>query len=131
MKKESIGWHGLALVLFLILAACSGNELNAETEPIASESIEESTATPTEFKEEPTPTEKVSTQTPTAVPTVETVQPTPTEQAATEEPTPSGPRTGDIAPDFTLPDSDGDMVHLEDVLADNQRVILVFYHAYT
>ena len=38
--------------------------------------------------------------------------------------------TGDAAPDFTLPDSDGNMVHLADQLLDNRLVILVFYHSY-
>ena len=39
--------------------------------------------------------------------------------------------TGDAAPDFTLADSNGNMVHLTDELLDNQLVILVFYHHYT
>jgi cytochrome oxidase Cu insertion factor (SCO1/SenC/PrrC family) len=39
--------------------------------------------------------------------------------------------TGDTAPDFTLEDSNGNMVHLTDKLLDNQLVILVFYHNYT
>ena len=38
--------------------------------------------------------------------------------------------TGDTAPDFTLPDADGNMVSLADQLFDNRLVILVFYHAY-
>jgi cytochrome oxidase Cu insertion factor (SCO1/SenC/PrrC family) len=49
---------------------------------------------------------------------------------ATAEPTITGPRTGDSAPDFTLPDSNGKMVHLSDELNDNRMVILIFYHAY-
>ena len=58
----------------------------------------------------------------------------PVEPAATpvsEETQPEeGPRTGDIAPDFTLPDSKGNMVHLADELNDNRLVILVFYFSY-
>ena len=39
--------------------------------------------------------------------------------------------TGDVAPDFTLPDSNGNIVRLADQLLDNRLVILVFYHHYT
>jgi hypothetical protein len=45
---------------------------------------------------------------------------------ASDTPTPENK-----APDFTLPDSNGNMVRLADELRDNQLVILVFYHAYT
>jgi cytochrome oxidase Cu insertion factor (SCO1/SenC/PrrC family) len=50
---------------------------------------------------------------------------------APAKPTITGPRTGDIAPDFTLPDSNGNIVHLADELDNNRMVILIFYHAYT
>ena len=51
-------------------------------------------------------------------------------EIATEEP-PAGPLgEGDAAPDFTLPDTKGNMVRLADELLDNRLVILVFYHAY-
>jgi len=46
------------------------------------------------------------------------------------EPTISGPRTGDLAPDFTLSDHNGSPVHLADILEDNQAVALVFYTGY-
>jgi peroxiredoxin len=50
----------------------------------------------------------------------------------TETPVETGPlQTGDIAPDFTLPDGDGNMISLADQLSDNQLVILVFYNHYT
>ncbi len=39
--------------------------------------------------------------------------------------------TGDVAPDFTLPDGDGNLVSLTDQLQDNQQVVLVFYSDYT
>jgi len=39
--------------------------------------------------------------------------------------------TGDVAPDFTLPDGEGNMVSLTDQLQDNQQVVLVFYSDYT
>ena len=53
--------------------------------------------------------------------------------APTEEPTitdmrGSGPRVGDVAPDFTLPDQDGNMVRLADELKDHRSVVLVFYY---
>ncbi len=38
--------------------------------------------------------------------------------------------TGDVAPDFTLPDSEGNMVNLANQLQDNQYVVLVFYSDY-
>ena len=39
--------------------------------------------------------------------------------------------TGDAAPDFTLPDADGNMVSLADQLLDNRLTVLVFYHSHT
>jgi cytochrome oxidase Cu insertion factor (SCO1/SenC/PrrC family) len=59
---------------------------------------------------------------PAAIPTEETVD--------IEETNTDSPRTGDVAPDFTLPDSNGNMVHLADELKDSRMVILVFYHAH-
>ncbi len=35
--------------------------------------------------------------------------------------------TGDVAPDFTLPDSEGNMVNLANQLQDNQYVVMVFF----
>lgn len=50
----------------------------------------------------------------------------------TETPVETAPlQTGDIAPDFSLPDGDGNMISLADQLLDNQLVILVFYNHYT
>ena len=40
-------------------------------------------------------------------------------------------RAGDMAPDFTLPDSNGNIVQLADQLQMNEMVGLVFYHTYT
>jgi peroxiredoxin len=40
------------------------------------------------------------------------------------------PRTGDIAPDFTLSDTNGNMVSLVDELGENEQVVLVFYYTY-
>lgn len=54
----------------------------------------------------------------------------PVEEIATEELPTDSLGTGDAAPDFTLPDSNGNMVRLADQLLDNRLVILVFYHAY-
>jgi hypothetical protein len=55
---------------------------------------------------------------------------TPTEETVViEKSDTDGPRTGDTAPDFTLPDSEGNMVRLSDELKDNRFVVLVFYHS--
>ncbi len=74
------------------------------------------------------------TEAPAATPTQElpTQEPLiPTEEIATEEPAIDPLGTGDAAPDFTLPDSNGNMVRLTDELLDNRLVILVFYFHHT
>jgi hypothetical protein len=43
----------------------------------------------------------------------------------------AAPASTDVAPDFTLPDGNGNKVHLADELNNNQMVVLVFYHSYT
>ena len=63
-------------------------------------------------------------------PSPQTEEPKSAESVVAEESKTTGPHTGDIAPDFTLADSNGNMVHLADELNDNRMVILVFYHAY-
>jgi peroxiredoxin Q/BCP len=50
------------------------------------------------------------------------------EPTITDKRTASGPRVGDVAPDFTLPDKDGNMVRLADELKDHSSVVLVFYY---
>ncbi len=66
-----------------------------------------------------------------STPALEDSAATSTPKIETEEPTVDGPRVGDVAPDFTLPDSNGNIVRLADSLLDNRLVILVFYHHYT
>jgi len=60
--------------------------------------------------------------------------PTPKSEAlavtAAEQSAIDSPRTGDLAPDFTLPDSNKNMVHLVDELQENEQVVLVFYSSY-
>jgi cytochrome oxidase Cu insertion factor (SCO1/SenC/PrrC family) len=109
MKKEIVYWLGLVFVVSLLMVACSGNTQAPQTE-------------------EPKPVESVATEEPTAE-SVATAEST-AEIVVAEEPKITGPRTGEIAPDFTLPDSNGDMVHLADELNDNRIVILVFYYAH-
>ncbi len=75
----------------------------------------------------PTPTPEPPPATPTPLPPTPTEAPQPEETEAPEEPEAAGPRAGDVAPDFTLPDSTGAMVHLADELQDYQMVVLVFY----
>jgi len=66
-----------------------------------------------------------------STPALEDSAATSTPKIETEEPAVDGPRLGDLAPDFTLPDSTGTMVHLADELQENQVVVLVFYFSYT
>ena len=63
--------------------------------------------------------------------TAQSEEPVSAEIGDSEESNSNSPRTDDMAPDFTLPDSNGNMVHLADELSDNRMVILVFYHEYT
>ncbi len=67
----------------------------------------------------------------TSTPVVEDSAATSTPKIETEEPATDSPRVGDLAPDFTLPDSTGTMVHLADELQENQVVVLVFYFSHT
>ena len=53
------------------------------------------------------------------------------EEIATEESAIDPLGTGDLAPDFTLPDSNGNTVNLADSLLDNRLTILVFYFSHT
>jgi hypothetical protein len=55
---------------------------------------------------------------------------TATEPPAAEQPATDSPLTGDIAPDFALPDSNGNDLMLSDELKNNQTVVLVFYNAH-
>jgi len=108
MKKAIVYLIGLAFVLSLLMAACSGT-------------------TPTPQTEEPKSVESVVTEEPKPVESVVTEQPAATEEEAV--PTDSTPRksTLKIATDFTLPDGNGNMVSLEDELQENEQVVLVFY----
>ena len=54
---------------------------------------------------------------------------TPTPMKLSDGPATDHPRVGDIAPDFTLPDSDENMVHLADEVQDHKVVVLVFFNA--
>ncbi len=99
MKKEIVFWLGLVFVLSLLMAACSGATPNPQTvEPKSAESV---------VTEEPEPTESVVTDEPKSAPS---------------------PLTGEIAPDFTLPDSDGNEVSLADTLQGKEQVVIVFYY---
>lgn len=78
-----------------------------------------------------TPTPEPPTATPSPEPPTPTEEPKPEEAVAVEESATDGPRTGDAAPDFTLPDSNGNMVRLADEVQDSQMVVLVFYEVHT
>ena len=129
MKKGLVHLFGVVFVIPFLTAACLGTSPTQQTEepqsvesvvkeePIAESVVSEELTAKSVVTEEPT-AESVATGEPTA------------ESVITEEPKTTGPRTGEIAPDFTLPDNNGDMVHLADELNDNRMVILIFYHAY-
>ena len=129
MKVQKVFWIGLFFLVSLMIAACSGTTpIPQAEEPISAASVvtEKPNLDRVAIKE-PT-AESVITEEPTAE-SVITEEPT-VESVITEEPENSGPRTGDIAPDFTLPNSNGNMVHLADELNDYRIVVLVFYNAY-
>ena len=66
-----------------------------------------------------------------STPVLEDSAATSTPKIETEEPATDSPRVGDVAPDFTLPDSTGTMVRLADELQENKVVVLVFYFSHT
>jgi hypothetical protein len=114
---------GLTLIMLFLVGCGTTAPTPVSEAPAASPTPEPPTATP-------------SPEPPTATPSPE--PPTPTEEpkpeetvVTTEEPGADGPRTGDVAPDFNLPDSNGDMVHLADEVQDNRMVVLVFYEVHT
>ena len=115
MKRQHLPQSVLAFTLIMFFLVGCGN------------------AIPTSVSEAPaaTPTPEPPTATPTPEPPTRTQTPRPEETAVVGESTTDGPRTGDTAPDFTLPDSNGDMVRLADALQDNQMVVLVFYQVHT
>ncbi|MCK4899062.1 MAG: peroxiredoxin family protein [Anaerolineales bacterium] len=98
MKKQIVYWFGLAVVLSLLMAACGGT-------------------TPTPQSEGSKTAESVVTEQPAA---------TEEETVPTDSVTPNS--TAEIAADFTLPDSNGNMVNLVDELQENEQVVLVFYY---
>ena len=97
--RQALNLGIVATLIFSFLVACGGNA------PTAEPTI---TAVPT--------AEPTMTAVPTAEPTITAI------------PTASGPRAGDVAPAFTLPDKDGKMVRLADELKDHSSVVLVFYY---
>jgi peroxiredoxin len=122
MNKQMVFWIGLMFVCSFLLAACSGTTPTSQVnEPIsaASDATEELEPTETVVTEEPEPTESVDTE-----------EPKPTKKAPEEEPESTSLLTGDTAPDFTLPDSNGNEVSLADSLKENEQVVLVFYFGY-
>jgi hypothetical protein len=43
----------------------------------------------------------------------------------------NSPQPGDNAPDFTLADSNGNSLHLTDIVAEHKSTVLVFYLSHT
>ena len=114
MRAIKMGFMVIFVSLFLF--GC-GNSPETEAPAVAA------------TQEPPISTEQVEPEGVSATSTAE--PPTPTEEIATEEPAIDPLGTGDLAPDFTLPDSNGNMVNLADNLLDNRLVILVFYFSHT
>jgi len=118
IKKQIFIWISLVFVISLMMVSCIGTSPTAYTEePKSAERV---------ATEEPT-AQSVVTQEPTAE-SVATEEPT-TESVVMEEPEISGLPVGEIAPDFTLPDSNGNMVNLAEELQENEQVGLVFYYS--
>jgi len=129
MKVQKVFWIGLFFLVSLMIAACSGTTpIPQAEEPISAASVVTEELTVESVVTEKPNLDRVAIKEPTAE-SVITEEPT-VESVITEEPENSGPRTGDIAPDFTLPNSNGNMVHLADELNDYRIVVLVFYNAY-
>ena len=63
--------------------------------------------------------------------TTATVEQAPTESVTTDELTSTNLQAGDLAPDFTLPDGEGNLIHLADELQNNKSVVLLFYLEHT
>ena len=105
MKKVMVYWIGFVLVLSLLLAACS---------PIS----------PSPQAEQPKSAESVVTEEPTAE---SIARRSDRINVAMEELEISGLPVGEIAPEFTLSDGNGNMVNLAEELQENEQVVIVFY----
>ena len=115
MKTKKLYLFSLVWVLSLLMAACVTS--------IPSPRVEEDETTSITVTEAPEPTENVVTEEPEPTKSVVTEEPEPTENVVTEEPEPeeteeveetsmTSPLAGEFVQDFTLPDSEGNMVSL-------------------
>jgi peroxiredoxin Q/BCP len=131
MNKQIAFWIGLVFALSVLLASCSGTTPTPqmeEPESAVSAVTEEPEPTESESAQEPEPTEVVVTEAPGATESMATQEPEPTEIAVTEEPQVIGLSAGEIAPDFSLPDGNGNMVSLKEELVEYEKVVIVFYY---
>ena len=113
MFPKSVLFSIAVLLILSFLVGCG----NAVTTPVSEAPAAISTEEIVIVEKSDTPVSEA----PAATPTEETV--------VIEKSDTDGPRTGDTAPDFTLPDSEGNMVRLSDELKDNRFVVLVFFHS--
>lgn len=129
MKNKLVVWFGLVFVQLFLLAACSGATPTPqadETKFVGSVVTEEPKPTDIVIVEEPT-LESIVTEEPTAE-SVVTEETESTENMDAEEAETTGLSAGEMAPDFTLPDSNGNEVSLADTLQENEQVVIVFYY---
>lgn len=130
MNKQIVFWIGLLLALSYLVTACSGTTPIPQTEELESamsEITEGPEPTVSEATPEPEPTKVVVTDEPKATESVATDEPMPTQTIVTEEPE-TGLMIGETAPDFTLPDGEGNMISLTGKLAEFEHVVVVFYY---
>lgn len=123
MKTKKLYLFSLVWVLSLLMAACVTS--------IPSPRVEEDETTSITVTEAPEPTENVVTEEPEPTESVVTEEPEPEETEEVEETSMTSPLTGESAPDFNLPDGEGNMVSLSSQLQENEQVILVFYYGYS
>jgi peroxiredoxin Q/BCP len=130
MNKQLVFWIGLLLTHSVLLAACSGSTPTPRTEEpesAVSAVAKEPEPTESEAAQEPETTEVVVIEKPEATENVATQELEPTEIPSTEEPE-TGRMVGETAPDFTLPDGEGNMVSLAGKLQEFEHIVVVFYY---
>ncbi len=110
-------WFLAVIVIFAMTATACGAPASTTTATV-SETITTAASS----------AEATTAATPPATTTTASTSP---EVTTASTATTGGLQAGDLAPDFTLPDSNGNPVHLAEELTSNRTVVLVFYQAHT